>query len=106
VCVNYLQDRAAAETVVAGIHDAIAVQADIGVEAEVVRLFERVDRELGRVAALVNNAATLESQMRLENMDAARMLRIFSTNAIGTMLCSREAVRECRQNMVDRVERS
>src|SRR6185312_17261739 len=67
VCVNYLQDRAAAETVVAGIHDAIAVQADIGVEAEVVRLFERVDRELGRVAALVNNAATLESQMRLVN---------------------------------------
>jgi len=89
VCVNYLQDRAAAEDIVG----AIAVQADIGVEDDVVRLFERVDRELGRVTALVNNAATLESQMRLEQMDAARMHRMFATNAIGAMLCSREAVR-------------
>ena len=93
VCVNYLQDRAAAEAVVAAIPKAIAVQADIGVEGDVVRLFEKVDRELGPLTALVNNAATLESQMRLENMDAARMHRMFSTNAIGTMLCSREAVR-------------
>jgi len=93
VCVNYLQDRAAADEVVRAIPKAIAVQADIGVEAEVVRLFETADRELGPLTALVNNAATLESQMRLENMDAARMHRMFATNAIGTMLCSREAVR-------------
>jgi NAD(P)-dependent dehydrogenase (short-subunit alcohol dehydrogenase family) len=97
VCVNYLQDRAAADEVVTAIHKgggkAIAVQADIGVEQDVVRLFETVDRELGRLTALVNNAATLESQMRLDQMDAARMQRMFATNAIGTMLCSREAVR-------------
>jgi len=93
VCVNYLQDRAAAEEVIGTIPGAIAVQADIGVEDEVVRLFEKVDRELGPAAALVNNAATLESQMRLERMDAARMQRMFATNVIGTMLCSREAVR-------------
>lgn len=93
MCVNYLQDRAAAEQVAASMPKAIAVQADIGVEDDVVRLFEAADRELGRVSALVNNAATLESQMRLEQMDAARMQRMFSTNAIGTMLCSREAVR-------------
>lgn len=93
MCVNYLQDRAAAEKVVATVPKAIAVQADIGVEEEVVRLFERVDREMGGLVALVNNAATLEPQMRLEQMDAARMQRMFATNAIGTMLCSREAVR-------------
>ena len=93
VCVNYLQDRAAAEKVVATVPKAIAVQADIGVEEEVVRLFERVDREMGGLVALVNNAATLEPQMRLEQMDGARMQRMFATNAIGTMLCSREAVR-------------
>ena len=97
VCVNYLQNEMAAAEVVAAIQkdggNAIAVQADIGVEDEVVRMFERVDRELGRLTALVNNAATLETQMRLEAMDAARMQRMFSTNAIGTMLCSREAVR-------------
>lgn len=97
VCVNYLQNQTAAAEVVAAIQkdggNAIAVQADIGVEDEVVRLFETVDREFGRLIALVNNAATLETQMRLEQMDAARMQRMFSTNAIGTMLCSREAVR-------------
>jgi NAD(P)-dependent dehydrogenase (short-subunit alcohol dehydrogenase family) len=93
VCVNYLQDRAAAEQVAASIPKAIAVQADIGVEQDVVRLFETVDRELGRLTALVNNAATLESQMRLDQMDGARMQRMFATNVIGTMLCSREAVR-------------
>jgi NAD(P)-dependent dehydrogenase (short-subunit alcohol dehydrogenase family) len=93
VCVNYLQDRAAAEEVAGAIPGAIAVQADIGVESDVVALFKKVDGELGPVTALVNNAATLESQMRLEQMDAARMQRMFATNVIGTMLCSREAVR-------------
>src|ERR1700730_11754529 len=65
VCVNYLQDRAAAEEVAEAIPGAIAVQADISVEDQVVRLFEKVDRELGPLAALVNNAGTLESAMRL-----------------------------------------
>ena len=93
VCVNYLQDRAAAEEVAGSIPNAITVQADVGVEDDVVRLFETVDRELGPLTALVNNAATLERQMRLEQMDAARMQRMFWTNAIGPMLCAREAVR-------------
>jgi NAD(P)-dependent dehydrogenase (short-subunit alcohol dehydrogenase family) len=52
-----------------------------------------VDRDLGPLAALVNNAATLERQMRLDCMDAARVHRIFATNAIGPILCAREAVR-------------
>jgi NAD(P)-dependent dehydrogenase (short-subunit alcohol dehydrogenase family) len=97
VCVNYLQRGDAASEVVAGIESAggraITLQADIGSEADVVRLFESVDRELGRVTALVNNAAVLERQMRLESMDAARMQRIFAVNAIGSMVCAREAVR-------------
>jgi len=97
VCVNYLRDREAAGAVVRDIETAggraIAVQADVTLEPDVVRLFETVDRELGRVTALVNNAATLESQMRLECMDAARLQRIFATNAIGPILCAREAVR-------------
>ena len=93
VCINYLQDRAAAEQVAASLPKAIAVQADIGIERDVVRLFETIDRELGPLSALLNNAATLETQMRLDQMDAARMQRMFSTNTIGTMLCAREAVR-------------
>ena len=45
------------------------------------------------MTALVNNAATLEPQTRLEHMDAARITRVFATNVLGSMLCAREAVR-------------
>lgn len=97
VCVNYLRNDQAAAKVVDEIRQhggtAIALQADVGVEEEVVALFEAVDEQLGTVTALVNNAARLESQMRLDTMDASRMQRLFATNAIGPMLCAREAVR-------------
>jgi NAD(P)-dependent dehydrogenase (short-subunit alcohol dehydrogenase family) len=68
------------------------MQADVSVEAEVVALFRRVDAELGPVAALVNNAATLERQSRLEELDATRIQRMFAVNATGPMICAREAV--------------
>ena len=97
ICVNYLGQRQQAEDVVRAIEKengrAIAVQADVSSEADVVRLFETADRELGRLTALVNNAATIEHQMRLDSMDAARIHRMFATNVIGSFLCSREAVR-------------
>lgn len=97
VCVNYLRDRESAAGVADSIEQAggsaIAVQADIGVETDILRLFETAEEELGRPTALVNNAARLEEQMRLEAMDAARLHRMFATNIVGTMLCSREAVR-------------
>ena len=97
VCVNYRSNRAAADGVVADIGrtggKAIAVAADVSSEADVVRMFNTVDQSLGRVTALVNNAGTLEKQMRLEQMDAARLSRAFAVNVIGSFLCAREAVR-------------
>jgi NAD(P)-dependent dehydrogenase (short-subunit alcohol dehydrogenase family) len=97
VCVNYVSNRAAAEGVVATIEKAggkaIAVGADVASESDVVRLFETVDRTLGRVDALVNNAAILDVQIRLEDVDAARLNRILATNVTGAFLCAREAVR-------------
>lgn len=97
VCVNYLKEHKKAAEVVEAIEReggrALAVQADISSEPDVMRLFETVDRELGRLTALVNNAATLERQMRLDSMDAARLQRMFATNAVGPILCAREAVR-------------
>jgi len=97
ICVNYLEQRQQAEDLVRAIEKekgrAVAVQADVSSEADVVRLFETTDRELGCLTALVNNAATIEHQMRLDCMDAARIHRMFATNVIGSFLCSREAVR-------------
>jgi NAD(P)-dependent dehydrogenase (short-subunit alcohol dehydrogenase family) len=97
VCVNYVRNREAAERVVADCRragaEAVAVQADVAAEAEVVRLFETVDRELGRLTALVNNAGILEKQMRVEDMDAGRIARVFAVNVTGSFLCAREAVR-------------
>jgi NAD(P)-dependent dehydrogenase (short-subunit alcohol dehydrogenase family) len=97
VCVNYVSHRTAADGVVATIEKAggkaIAVGADVASESDVIRLFETVDRALGRVDALVNNAAILDVQSRLENLNAARLNRILATNVTGAFLCAREAVR-------------
>jgi NAD(P)-dependent dehydrogenase (short-subunit alcohol dehydrogenase family) len=82
VCVNYLQNREAADAVVR----------DIGkIGGQAIAL--AADRQLGRVTALVNNAGILEKQTRLEGIDAARLDRVFATNVTGTFICSREAVR-------------
>jgi NAD(P)-dependent dehydrogenase (short-subunit alcohol dehydrogenase family) len=97
VCVNYRRDRSAADEVVRAIEGtggrALAVAADVGREADVVRMFETVDERLGTVSALVNNAGILETQTRLEDMDAARLERVLRTNVVGCFLCAREAVR-------------
>jgi NAD(P)-dependent dehydrogenase (short-subunit alcohol dehydrogenase family) len=96
VCVNYRRSARAAQHVVAEIEatggTAMAVRADVAEEAEVVRLFQEVDARLGRLTALVNNAGILETQMRLDTMDAARIGRILATNVTGAFLCAREAV--------------
>jgi NAD(P)-dependent dehydrogenase (short-subunit alcohol dehydrogenase family) len=97
VCVNYKSNRQAAETLVEGIkaagRRAVAVAADVAVEDEVMRLFDACDRSLGPLDGLVNNAGILETQMRVDSMDAARLGRVFSTNVIGSFVCAREAVK-------------
>ena len=97
VCVNYLKNKAAAKQIVDEINAdggrALAVGADISREEEVVKLFCTVDDKLGKISALVNNAGILETQMRIEDMNAARLNRVFLTNVIGSFLCAREAVK-------------
>ena len=96
VCVNYMRQQKAAQAVVEKIKasggKAIAIQCDISKEQEVKRLFEQVDEELGRMTGLVNNAGIVERQIRLEEIDAERLQRIFATNVTGSFLCAREAV--------------
>lgn len=97
VCVNYHKNRAAAEEVVGEIRKAgrkaIAVAADVSIESEVENLFSAVDEQLGPVTALVNNAGILEKQMRVEDIDAARLQRILTANVVGPFLCAKEAVK-------------
>jgi NAD(P)-dependent dehydrogenase (short-subunit alcohol dehydrogenase family) len=97
VCISYLHNREAADEVVAAITNAggtaLAVAADVAKEDDVARLFETVDRHLGSLNALVNNAGILERHMRVADMDAARLSRIFATNVTGSFMCAKQAVR-------------
>ncbi len=97
VCVNYLRDAAAAEAVAGAIAKAggraLAVQADVAREAEVERLFETAERELGRVTALVNNAGLAGRVDRLDEAPSETIQRVVEVNLLGTIWCSRAAVR-------------
>ncbi|MCX4027537.1 SDR family oxidoreductase [Endozoicomonas sp. SM1973] len=96
VCVNYQNDKAAAEKVVSTIQaagsKAVAVAADVSKEADVKRLFAVTESELGPITGLVNNAGVLDQQTKFENMSVERWQRIFNINVIGSMLCAREAI--------------
>ena len=72
---------------------AVALQADVSQEADVLRTFAAIDARFGRLDALVNNAGMLEQQMRLDAMTADRWHRVLATNVVGSFLCAREAVR-------------
>lgn len=97
VCVNYLNNQLAANEIVKQIQAnggrTIAVAADVSQGSDVKRLFETVDAELGTVTALVNNVGILELKMRIDQMDMARLNRVFTTNITSYFLCAREAVR-------------
>lgn len=97
VCVNFISDEAAADSIVASLKNsgatAIAVKADVSREAEVERLFNRVDNELGTVTALVNNAGILKQQTRVEDMDEDRINAILTTNITSAFLCCKYAIR-------------
>lgn len=97
VCVNYRRRHADAEALAAEIGDtggrAIAVQADTSVEADVVRLFATVDRELGPLSALVNNAGTTGPLGTVADIQMATLREVLDVNVAGYFLCAREAIR-------------
>lgn len=97
VAINYSQDVQAAQAVVRKVEGhgrrAVAVQADVALEADVMRLFETVDHSLGRLSALVNNAGVVDRGCKVADMSLARLQRMFGINLLGAFLCAREAVR-------------
>ena len=96
VAVNYTRDAAAAAQVVQQVQAlgqrAIAVQADVADEAQVLAMFAQVDAVLGRLRALVNNAGVVDRAQRLQDMDMQRWQRMFAINVMGSFACAREAV--------------
>ena len=96
VCVNYARDAAAAAGVVAAIEAtggrAVAVQGDVAVEADVLRVFEAA-AALGPLAGLVNNAGICGPIGRVADVSAETLEAVFRINILGAFLCAREAVR-------------
>ena len=97
VAVNYTTHAEAANEVVRQIRasggHAIAVQANVAEEAQVMAMFETVDAQLGRLTALVNNAGVVDVAARVDEMSVARLKRMFDINVLGSFLCAREAVK-------------
>ena len=97
VGVNYHRDAGAAEALVARLRalgaPALALQADVSDEAQVLAMFARCDAELPPLAALVNNAGIVDAAARVDEMSVARLQRMFAINVTGSFLCAREALR-------------
>lgn len=97
VAVNYTANSLAADEVVRQIRasggQAMAVQADVAEEAQVLRMFEHIDAKFGRLTGLVNNAGVVDVKARVDEMSVARWKRMFDINVIGSLICAREAVR-------------
>lgn len=97
VAVNYASNSLAADGVVRQIRAAggvaIAVQADVSKEADVLRMFETVDAKLGRLDGLVNNAGVVDLAQRVDEMSVARLQRMWATNITSSFMCAGQAVR-------------
>ena len=96
VAVNYQSNSLAADEVVRSIRDsggqAMALQADVSREDEVMAMFARIDAKWGPLAALVNNAGVVDVSSRVDAMGVARLSRMLNTHVLGSFVCAREAV--------------
>ena len=97
VAVNYATNRDAADAVVGAIEaaggSAIAVQGDVGSEADIQAMFAAVDAAFGRLDGLVNNAGIVGPTARIDEMSVERLERMFRINITGSIRCAAEAVR-------------
>jgi NAD(P)-dependent dehydrogenase (short-subunit alcohol dehydrogenase family) len=97
VCINFIKNQIEANRVVDEIQSnggtAIAVQADVSNEDDVISLFNVIDESLGRITHLVNNAGILLPQMRVSEMTAERINKVLTTNITSYFLCCREAIK-------------
>lgn len=94
VAVNYANSAADAEALVAQLRDAggeaVAIQANVADPAEVARLFDQTEQQLGKVDVLVNNAGVLKTMPLAQTSDEL-FEQTFGTNTRGTFNTLREA---------------
>jgi NAD(P)-dependent dehydrogenase (short-subunit alcohol dehydrogenase family) len=94
--VNYVRDAKAADAVVAAIKTAgrraVAIQGDMAKEADVARVFETIDKELGRITHLVYNSGTTGANSRVEAADVAMMREVIELNVLGALMCVKAAI--------------
>jgi NAD(P)-dependent dehydrogenase (short-subunit alcohol dehydrogenase family) len=97
VAVNYARSADGANKVVDAIKQeggkAVAIKADMTIEAEIVALFEAIDRTLGRVTHLVNNAGIIGERSTAAAITGDAIDRLMRTNVAGPFLCTREAAK-------------
>lgn len=97
VVVNYAANRSAADAVVHTIEQeggtAVAIQADVAQEDQVLAMFAAIDARFGRLDALVNNAGVVDVVARVDEMSVQRLRRMFDINVLGSFICAREAIR-------------
>jgi len=97
VAMSFVSNESAALAVAADVEAvgrrALPVRADSADPEQVAQLFAAIDRNFGRIDVLVNNAAVLAPQSRLEDLEFERMRRIFAVNSIGPILCAQQAVK-------------
>ncbi len=94
VCINYKSHSAAANALARELEDfdPVVIQADVSSEQDVERLFDEIDQVMGPLDALVNNAAVLSTQSRVDGLTASRINRILTNNVTSAFMCSRKAV--------------
>ena len=97
IAVNYRVDRVAADATLAAVRDtgaqAVLVPGDVTSEADVAGMFREAGSAFGTLTGVVINAGIVASSLRLAEMDASRIRRMFEVNTIGAYLTAREAAR-------------
>ena len=97
VCVNFVKNKDRAQETVVKIQAkgqrAIAVQADINIEKDVIRLFDTCTAELGEVAGVVNSAGIVEPYCRVEDLKYEEIISLININVIAMMIVTREAIK-------------
>jgi NAD(P)-dependent dehydrogenase (short-subunit alcohol dehydrogenase family) len=100
VALNYASNASAAQDLARQIQAsggrAISLQADVADETQVLKMFEALDAEFGRLDALVNNAGIVDKPCAVQDMSTARLRRMFDTNILGSFVCAREALKRMR----------